>query len=182
MKKSILLITALTVSIAGFSQSLFDKYENMDHVASVIVNKSMVNLLASMGENADDPEAREFLEVARGLDQLKVFITEDTSTSSDMKRSVDKYLKSSTMEELMRVKDDDTYVKFYIKSGKDEHHVKELLMFVTGMDNLKVGHDGRNIETVLVSLTGDIDLRKIGTLTNKMDLPGELKRAEKKGE
>jgi len=32
----------------------------------------------------------------------------------------------------------------------------------------------------LVSLTGDIDLNKIGTLTSKMDLPSDLNKASGK--
>lgn len=38
------------------------------------------------------------------------------------------------MEELMRVKDKDANVKFYIRQGKDADHVKELLMFVDGIN------------------------------------------------
>jgi hypothetical protein len=180
MKKSILAVAAFLVTLGGFSQSQFDEFEDMDHVASVIVNKSMMNLFGDLAENADDDEAREFASLAKGLDKLKVFMTEDKTASANMKSSVDKYLRSSSMEELMRVKDEDTNVKFYIKQGKDDNHVKELLMFVTGIDKVKVGHNGRNIETVLLSLTGDIDLSKIGALTKKMDLPEELNKVEKK--
>ncbi len=181
MKKLILIVAAFFVSFIGFSQSLFDKYEKMDKVASVTVNKSMINLLGELGNHTDDEELRDFMSLSKGLDQLKVFITEDKAVSADMKTSVDSYLKSASLEELMRVKDDDTHVKFYIKNGKDENHVKELLMFVTGMDKVEVGHGDRNIETVLLSVTGDIDLRKIGALTKKMDLPEELNKAGKKG-
>ena len=80
----------------------------------------------------------------------------------------------------MRVKDKDANVKFYIKSGRDEDHVSELLMFVTGMKNIDVDVNGRKIETVLLSLTGDIDLNKIGSLTKKMNLPEELNEAGNK--
>ena len=68
-------------------------------------------------------------------------------------------------------------IKFYIKSGKDEDHVSELLMFVSDIQNAKV--DGRKVETVLVSITGDIDLNKIGSLTSKMGLPKELNQIKK---
>ena len=50
-------------------------------------------------------------------------------------------------------------------------------MFVSGMNNLDVDVNGRRFETVLVSLTGDIDLNKIGSITNKMDLPKDLNKA-----
>ena len=53
-------------------------------------------------------------------------------------------------------------------------------MFVSGLENVEVGHNGRKLETVLVSLTGDIDLNKIGTLTSKMDLPKDLNKASGK--
>ncbi|MEX0288415.1 MAG: DUF4252 domain-containing protein [Flavobacteriaceae bacterium] len=180
MKKIVLIVAACLVSLNSFSQSQFDEFENMDKVDSVVVNKSMMNLFGSIAENADDEEAREFAGLAKGLDKLKVFMTEDETASAEMKSSVKKYLNKSDLEELMRVKDEDTNVKFYIKNGKDENHVKELLMFVTGIDKMKVGHKGRNIETVLVSLTGDIDLRKIGALTKQMDLPKEMNKAGKK--
>ena len=182
MKKVILVLAAVLTSISGFSQSQFDKFEEMEHVGSVIVNKSMIDLVAAIGEHSDDAEAKEFMNLAKGLKQLRVFMTEDEGASAKMKTTVDKYLKSSSLEELMRVKDEDTNVKFYIRSGKDENHVKELLMFVTGIDKMKIGHEGRDIETVLVSLTGDIDLRQIGTLTKKLDLPNDLNKAGKKGE
>jgi len=53
-------------------------------------------------------------------------------------------------------------------------------MFVTGMKNVDVDVNGRKFETVLLSLTGDIDLSKIGSLTKKMNLPEELNDAGKK--
>ncbi|MGB5318521.1 MAG: DUF4252 domain-containing protein, partial [Eudoraea sp.] len=59
--------------------------------------------------------------------------------------------------------------------------VSELLMFVTGVNRDDIEIDDRNIETVLLTLTGDIDLTKIGSLTKKMNLPEELNKAEKKG-
>ena len=74
----------------------------------------------------------------------------------------------------------DANVKFYIKAGKDDDHVSELLMFVTGVKNIQAG--GRKVETVLLSLTGDIDLNKIGSLTSKMNLPKELNNAGKKNQ
>jgi hypothetical protein len=179
MKKIIVLIVMAVLPLTGFSQSIFDKYEDLDNVSAVVVNKSMFNLLAKMDVDVDDPEAQEYMDMAQSLSGLKVFITQDSKISADMKGEVDKYLKSSKMEELMRVKDKDANVKFYIRNGKDEDHVSELLMFVTGMKNVDVEVNGRKLETVLLSLTGDIDLNKIGSLTKKMNLPEELNKAGK---
>lgn len=177
MKKLNVLVVLALIPLFGFSQSIFDKYEDMDNVGTVVVNKGMINLVSKIGNLSDDKEAKEFAEVAKGINGIKVFITEDKGVSANMATTVKKYLKSSSMEELMRVKDKDVNVKFYIKNGKDEDHVRELLMFVSGMKDMDV--DGRKFETVLVSMTGDIDLNKISTITNKMNLPNDLNKAER---
>ena len=179
MKRYILIFLIAVLPVTGFSQSLFDKFEDLDDVTSVVVNKSMFNLLAKIDVEVDDPEAQDFMDIASSLKSLKVFTTDNEKIGADMKASVNSYLKSSTMEELMRVKDKDANVKFYIKEGKDSDHVSELLMCVTGLKEVEA--DGRKFETVLLSLTGDIDLNKINSLTNKMNLPSELNKAGKKG-
>lgn len=181
MKKFLIITVLALLPLTGISQSIFDKYEDLDEVSAVVVNRSMFNLLAKMDVEIDDPEAEDFMSIAKSLNGLKVFTTEDGKVSSDMKATVTKYLKSEKMEELMRVKDKDANVKFYIRNGRDEDHVSELLMFVTGMKNVDVEVNGRKFETVLLSLTGDIDLNKIGSLTKKMNLPEELNKAGKKG-
>jgi hypothetical protein len=177
--KKLAIITALLITpLLGSAQSIFDKYEDMDEVSSVIVNKNMFELLVKMDVDVDDPEAKEFMEIAKSLSGVKVFVTEDKGISKDMQGTVDRYLKNSSLSELMRVKDKDANVKFYIREGKDSDHVSELLMFVTGIQNVEL--EDRQVETVLLTLTGDIDLTKIGALTRKMNLPEELNKAEKK--
>ncbi|QWX82618.1 DUF4252 domain-containing protein [Cellulophaga sp. HaHaR_3_176] len=177
MKKSLIIILMAMLPSIGVSQSLFDKYEDSEKVTSVIVSKSMFNLLSKIDVEVDDAEAQNFMDIAKSVSSLKVFTTEDKIIGSDMAASVSSYLKSSSLEELMRIKDEDANVKFYVKSGKDDDHVSELLMFITGVKNVNV--DGRKFETVLLSLTGDIDLNKINSLTSKMNLPKELNKAGK---
>lgn len=179
MKKNIIIVLVAVLPFIGFSQSMFDKFEDLDNVSAVVVNESMFKLLSKINVEVDDKEAQDFMDIAQNLKNLKVFITEDKKISSDMQVTMEKYLKSSSLQELMRVKDKDANVKFYIKSGKDEDHVSELLMFVTGIQNGNVQINDRKFETVLLSLTGDIDLNKIGSLTQKMNLPSELNKAGK---
>ncbi|EAR01599.1 hypothetical protein FB2170_13763 [Maribacter sp. HTCC2170] len=180
MKKIIIIMALIMLPALGLSQSVFDKYEDLDNVSAVVVNQSMFRLLSNIDVEVDDPEAKDFMDIAQSLKNLKVFITEDPQISKDMMSTMNQYLKSNKLEELMRVKDKDANIKFYIKTGKDEDHVSELLMFVTGMKNVDIDVNGRKLETVLLSLTGDIDLRKIGSLTKKMNLPEELNEAGKK--
>lgn len=180
MRKAILVVLVAILPVFGISQSIFDKYEEMENVGSVIINRGMIDLVSKLGAMSDDKEAKEFLEVAQGIKGIRVYMTEDANVSADMANTVKRYLKSSKLEELMRVKDKDVNVKFYVRDGAKKDHVSELLMFVSGLEDVKVGHSGRNLETVLVSLTGDIDLNKIGTITDKMDLPDDLNKAKGK--
>ena len=88
----------------------------------------------------------------------------------------------------MEIKDNGMVVKFYVKEGKNEDHIAELLMFVNGLDavlkdsDITINGKKRGMESVLVSFVGDIDLNLISKLVNAFDLPGgkELDKKSKK--
>ena len=178
MKKFILAIAIAAAPVLGFSQSAFDKYEDLDNVSTIVVSKNLFKLMCKIETN--EPEHQDFCDLAKNLTGLKVFMTEDSGIGSQISSDVKRYLKGSSLEELMRVKDKDANVKFYVKYGEDEDHVNELLMFVSGIKDVEVDMNGedRKIETVLLTLTGDIDLNKINALTKKMNLPGELDKVK----
>ena len=189
MSKKVIVIIALVLApMLSGAQSIFDKFEDMPEVASVVVNQKMFSMIASIDVDMDDPEAQEYMDMVKKITGLKVFTTGDDKVSAEMKATVTKYLKSSDLEELMRIKDGDQTVKFYVKEGKDENHVKELLMYVSGLkemtkdQNIEINGKKREFETVLLSLTGDIDLRQVSKITNSMDIPGgeQLKKAGEK--
>jgi len=185
MKKLIIIIALALTPILSFGQGIFDKFEDNAEVSSFVINQKMFKMLATIDMDMDDPEAKEFLEMVKKITGLKVFTTGDDKVSADMKSTVNSYLKTTKLEELMRFKDGEQTVKFYVKEGKDENHVKELLMYMTGLKELTEGQDieingkKRVFETVVLSLTGDIDLRQVSKIANTMDIPGgeQLKKA-----
>lgn len=159
MKKIITLIALAILPFVNYAQSsIFDKFEDMDDVSSVIVNKEAFKMASKFGGNS--PEAKEYVDMVKNLESLKVFSTESVEIAKQMSDIVSKYLKSAKLIELMRIKDDEAHVKIYIRQGKDENHVSELLMFVSNLKNKS------NQEAVILSLTGEIDLNKISELTN----------------
>lgn len=182
MKKTIILSLLAFLPIVTFGQDIFDKYEDSDQVTFVAMQPKMFQMLGKMSVSSDDPEAADFFKLVNSITSFKVITTENSKISDDIDVWVTTRLKSSAYEELMRVKDGSSNVKFYVKEGKDDDHVKELLMFVTGLQEADIDIDGRKIETVLLSLTGDINLQEIAKLTDKMDLPGgkQLKKAGSK--
>ncbi len=167
------------VPFKGISQSIFDKFENSDRIGVVTISKGMLNIFVNMMENDSDPESREFVQMAKNIDGIKIFLSEDNGAAADMAVTMEQYVKSSRLEELMKVKDGDTSLKFYIKQGKDDDHVEELLMFATGIDEAKDNPE-YHFETVLLTMTGNIDLTKVGALTNKMKLHNGLNKIQEK--
>jgi hypothetical protein len=166
-------------------QSIFERYANSDDVSLVSISPKMFKMLGQMSINFDDPEAQEYLDMVSSINNFKVLISGNNEVSDEMLKWVKKEVSSKDLEELMTVKDIEGDVSFYVKDGSSEDHVEKLLMFVTqhserSMNNLEI--NGRDIESVLLLLEGDIDLNKISKLTDQMDLPGgkQLKKAQQK--
>ncbi len=187
MKKLVLIFALAILPVVSFAQSIFDQFEDLDGVTSVVVNQNMFKLLSKIDVETNDPESQDYINMIQNLTSLKVLTTGDEAISAKMKGEVDRYLNKAKLQELMRIKDGEQTVKFYIKEGKNEDHVSELLMFITGLKevtkdaDVTINGQKREFETVLLTLTGDIDLKQISKLTNKMDIPGgnQLEKAGK---
>mgnify|MGYP006078171405 FL=1 len=185
--KNIILVTVL---IAFFSttvikgQSIFERYANADDVSLVSISPKMFKMLGQISIGGDDPEAQEYLEMVSSINNFKVLISGNDEVSAEISRYASKEFSSYDLEELMTVKDADTDVTFYVKSGKSDDRVEKLIMYVKGVNSEIIENsplNGRSIETILMIIEGDIDLNKISKLTDKMNLPGgkQLKKAQR---
>ncbi|PKP24181.1 MAG: DUF4252 domain-containing protein [Bacteroidetes bacterium HGW-Bacteroidetes-2] len=177
MKKIIFILTIALVSQNNYAQkNVFDKFENQKDVTSMIVTKSMFKLMSKIDLSSNDPEAKNYLNMVENLENIKIFTTDNATTAIDMKNTVDNYIKSSTaLTELMRVTDDGKNIRFYVKEGKNENFVSELLMFLEDSSS-------KDKQAVVMSITGNIDLRQISQLTSDLKVPGsdQLKNVNKK--
>lgn len=176
MKNISLLLVFLLAPFIIMAQHAFDSFENEKDVTSVVVTKNMFKLLSKMDLNSDDPEARAYLNMVNSLNDIKIFTTENPSVAQRMDAAVNSYLSSSRgLGELMRINDDGQNIRFYSKEGKDANHVSELLMHLTG------NVEGKTT-TVIMSITGDIDLKQISQLTRDLKVPGseQLENIDKK--
>ncbi|WP_127020959.1 DUF4252 domain-containing protein [Flagellimonas beolgyonensis] len=180
IRVQVIVFIVTCIPFFGISQSIFDKFEDSDRIGSVIINKGMLDIVTNMMSEDDDPESRDFISIAKNVNNIKIFISEDEGASADMSVTMMQYVKSSSLQELMKVREGDTKMSFYIKEGKDENHVEELLMFVTGMDKMESGKKYSKSETVLLTMTGNIDLTKVGALTKKMNLHNGLDKLDRK--
>lgn len=175
--KKIAIVIALTIApMISWTQNAFDSFENEKDVTSVVVTKNMFKLLSKMDLNSTDPEAQAYLKMVNDLDNIKIFTTDNPAVSQKMDAAVSKYVSTSkNLGELMRVKEDGRNIKFYSKEGKNENFVSELLMHMDGIV------DGKPT-TVIMSITGNIDLKQISKLTEDLKVPGseELKNIDTK--
>ncbi len=175
-KKLIVFIMAIMlVPLTGMAQkSIFEKYSDSPDVTYVNIKPKMFQMIAKVGVDTSDPEAKAFIDMVKSITSFKTIVTDNKAITADIAKWVS--ARSNSLEELMEVKDDGTEVKFYVKEGRDADHVKELLIFVNGIDKhikekIEINGEQRKIETVIVSFTGDIDLNEISKLTQKMNIP-----------
>ena len=170
MKKLIVTLSLVLFANVFYGQTVFDKFDNQDDISAFVVNKKMFDLMSKV--EVKDKESKQYMELISKLDNLKVFVTQNAKKATEMRNTADKFVKTSGLEELMRVTDKGKNVRIYVKSGAGDTQIKELLMFVEGASNN---------ETVLMSLTGNFDLDELSVLTDKMKLPGgdDLKKASK---
>jgi hypothetical protein len=187
MNKKIVIICAIAlISSVSFGQSMFDKYEDMKDVTSGVINQKMFSMIASIDIDLDDPEAQKFMEMAKKIESVKILSTSNMTISKNMRADAERHIDKARLAELMRFKDGEQTVKFYVQEGKDENHVKELFMLISGLGEITKDADieingvKREFETVVVSITGDIDLREISKITSTMNVPGG-KNLEKVG-
>jgi hypothetical protein len=165
MKKMILCFAlALLPTVFLAQQSVFDKFDGMDDVTSVLVTTKMFQMMGNVKMDANDKETQRFIALTKKLNNLKVFTTSNTKIKTDLKSTTDKYLVSAGLSEIMRVKDGTQNIRIAVKSAGNESQIKELLMLIED--------SGASNETVLMSLTGNFDLNELSVLTDKMNLPG----------
>jgi len=175
VKLTLFAIVLLTMPFTVKAQkSIFDRYGDNPEVTFVNIKPKMFQMIAKMGVDTSDPETKSFMDMVKSITSFKTLATDNKLISTDISKWVKG--RSKSLEELMEVKDNGSEVKFYVQEGKDEDHVKELLIFVNGIDKhisekLEINGEKRSIETVVVSFTGDINLNEISKLTEKMNIP-----------
>ena len=163
MKKIILLIAFIVAPIVTSAQTLFDSLEDLDGVDMVIVTKDAFELLSKFSpEEFKDSEEMKVFEMVKELKEFKMFSTDNKSIADKMETMVNTSIKKQNLTQLMRIKEDDTRVKIYVKSTKNKDFVSEVLMFIKGIDKKSNGM----AEAMIISLTGNIDINKMSDLAD----------------
>lgn len=169
MKKLIMGVVIMMGSIATFAQGdaiakFFAKYQDDETFTQVKVSQKMFGLFTNM--DVDKPEDKEVLDAISKIQGLRVLAKHETRDSRALYKEALSVIPAKDYEELMSVRDKDKDMKFYIKeinAGK----IGELVMVMGGND-----------EFMLLTLFGEIDLKKISHIGKKMNIDG-LQNLEK---
>lgn len=164
MKKIIILIGLMIVSFSTKTKAQsFSDIENIEGVTSMIFTQQMFKLMSKLDLDSQDQEVKAYLDLVESIENIKIFQTENKAAADKIKVDTESYLKNSKLDLLMRVNEDDSDIKFYVKPGKTDDVVKELVMLL---------HNPKKSQSVLMMITGSVDLTKISALTKKMNVPG----------
>ena len=167
MKKSILILSILVLTLSSFAQrnpidAMFDKYAGREGITTVYISSKMFSMMAEVDLDDDELE-----DVINNLKSIRILTVDDQELNNKLNffKELEKDLDFSGYEELMVVKESDKDLKFLVKEkGKK---IDELLMIGGG--------PGQN---VLVSIKGDLDLQNISSISKTLGIE-ELQNTEK---
>lgn len=163
MKKITVLIALIVTTLVTSAQSIFDTLEEIDEVDVVVVTKDAFEMISKFKNiKIEDNETLKVFEMIQELNELKVFSTRVTAIADQMGSLVKMAIQKQSLTELMRIKEDGSHVKIYVKATKNKEYVSEVLMFINGIDKKTKG----NSEAMIVSLTGAIDINKMSELAD----------------
>lgn len=151
------------------AQSVFDTYKSNERVSYVSISPQMFSMLAKLNIDDTDPEAKEFLELISQINTFKLLRTDEPTISDNFSDWTQEYAKTKQLSELMQVREDQTIVYFYAALSEKENIVDQLVMLAQE-DNDNAALDDRN-QTVLLYINGKIDLARIASLVQKLDIP-----------
>lgn len=174
MKKLLMGMVMLVGSVSAKAQGdavtkFFSKYQDNAEFTQVTVSSKMFGLFTNM--EVEKPEDKEILEAISKIKGLRVIAKDDARDSRELYKEALSIVPKD-YEELMFVRDKDQDMKFLIKESGGK--ISELLMIAAGNDDFK-----------MLSLFGEIDLKKVSKIGSKMSIDGleHLRKMEKdKGE
>lgn len=168
MKNILFLVLFVAPAVIGTAQN-FDEVGNLKHVSETRVTGAMFKMIASF--DSDDPEFEELMKTVGNLKDLRIYTTSDKTSALKMKSIANSFINKNKMELLMSVKEDGQNFALHMLKGNTESKIRELLMFIDDTDNNKD-------ESVLMVLSGDLDMKQISKITKSLDIPGQ-KQIEK---
>lgn len=146
---------------------LYQKYAGEKGFTSINISPEMFTFLASSDMSDSSEKAKETQDVLQQLSGLKMLVYEpEDGKNQDFLNEVKSLSKTKGYSEMMSVDSEDEIVKFLAKKG-DDGKVLELLMIVLDDE-----------EAVVMSMTGNLDMKTISQISKSLDIQG-MEKLEK---
>lgn len=170
MKKLMMGVVMMMGALAASAQNdavtkFFNKYQDNPDFTQVTVSSKMFGLFTNM--DVEKPEDKEILDAISKIKGLRIIAKDQARDSRELYKEALSVVPKD-YEELMFVRDKDQDMKFLIKESGGK--ISELLMIAAGNDDFK-----------MLSLFGEIDLKKVSKIGSKMSIDGleQLHKMEK---
>jgi hypothetical protein len=162
MKKLALVLLTVCIGFSASAQNdvvtkLFNNYYDDENFTKISVSSKMFELFTNI-EPGDENE-EEIIEAISKLKGLKVIAADSIGNSKKLYNDAVNKISKDGYDELMEVKDAQEDMKFMIK--EKDGIIDELVMVVGG-----------NKSFFVMSLYGEIDLKKISKLSKSMNIKG----------
>ncbi len=141
---------------------IYNKYAGKDGFTSINISPDMFQMLASMNMGDSSKDAKEAQNAIKQLKGMKMLVYEpkDSNQVFDFYKELKNKIPSNKFKEIMTVDAQDGKVRFLVNQNKNGK-IKEFLMFVSGKH-----------ESLVMSLSGSIDMKTISEIGKSVDMPG----------
>ncbi len=159
--KKYLLIVLLSLSQLTFSQEVanlfLERFNNDDNLEIVSIGKKMFQMMADASSDNED-----FNKAIKGLEKIIVISSKDSTLSSEYYNSAYEILtkKKNGFEPLLSTKEGKD--ELVIMARESKGIIRELVLL----------QGDKDINFSLISLYGDIDLKRLVKYSEKMNLSG----------
>tara|TARA_B100000795_G_scaffold166575_1_gene125344 strand:+ start:7587 stop:8345 length:759 start_codon:yes stop_codon:yes gene_type:complete len=161
MKKIIGIVVIALMSASTYAQTdaldkYFSNYQQDENFTKVNISGKMFDLASFL--ESDDNDVQEFKDLVSGVESLKMLMNNEIGNSFDKYKSAVGKVQGD-FEELMSVDDKDGKATFFI--NEKNGIVREFVAVAAGDSAL-----------CIVSVMGNIDLKKLGAISRKLQTEG----------
>ena len=156
------------------AQDVFQKYQKNPDASYLSVSPKMFEMLGKLSINTGDPKMDGFIEMVKSMKHFRVLSTKNLSIAQDMETWLKYQLAQTDLESVMNISEQEVEVQFCVVYGSDDSRVDRLVMYVSGAQKIadQEGLELSNLDFILLSIEGNIDLEQVAVLTEIIDIPG----------
>ena len=157
-----------------FGQTIFEKFKNNEEVTLINIPPQMFQILGKMSIKSGEDKTDNLFEMIQSIKTFKALLSSSSSVILEMKKWVNNEAKLKNLENILSLKEKVKSLLIYSTPSEKIDSLKSILML--SIEELNPINQSiiqvQQFNAVLLFIEGEIDLKKIGNLIYKMNLPG----------